>query len=142
MIFQSYIIFKINNSPTDKICRYSVNCENPSTKNNNEFIITFLIYIKFVLHDMWQNCTFSSSVWGILNSRKRLKPFNYLKNSIKWDDFIFLQEMHSSTKNDKTWIDNFKSNLLFSRGKTSSRRVAIGYLGTKKINNKPQNNWY
>ena len=48
--------------------------------------------------------------------------------------------MHSSTKNDKTWIDNFKSNLLFSRGKTSSRRVAIGYLGTKKINNKPQNN--
>ena len=48
---------------------------------------------------------------------------------MRW--FYFLQKMHSSTKDDKTWMDNFKSNLFFSHSKTSSCRAAIGYLGTK-----------
>ena len=46
---------------------------------------------------------------------------------------VFLQEIHSSAKDDKTWMDNFKGNLFFPHGKTISHRVAIVYLGTKKI---------
>ena len=69
---------------------------------------------------------------GIWNSPKILKLFEYLKNNFKWNGFVFPEKKHSSAKDEKTWLDNFKDNLFFYHGKTSSYGVAIGYLEQKQ----------
>lgn len=66
---------------------------------------------------------------GIKSFEKRLKLFQYLKNSIDNNGFIFLQEM--SMKDEQKWKDDFKCPLLFSRGKIDSCGVAIDYFRTK-----------
>ena len=65
---------------------------------------------------------------------KRIKIFKYLKNYVTSNGFIFLQETHSSVKDEKTWNDEFKGQLFFSHGKINSCRVAIGFVGTKTLN--------
>ena len=55
----------------------------------------------------------SNNVKGIRCSEKRLKIFEYLKNNIHHNGFVFLQEMHSLTQDEKNWKDDFKDPLFF-----------------------------
>ena len=64
---------------------------------------------------------------------KRIKIFECLKNYITSDGFIFLQETHSSVKDEKIWNDEFEGQLFLSHGKINSCAVAIGFVGTKAL---------
>ena len=80
------------------------------------------------------NITFvSNNVKGLQNNEKRIKLFEYLKNSIIPNGLIFIQETHSCNNNEKKWADEFGGQLYFSHGKSNSCGVAIGYIGTKKF---------
>ena len=70
---------------------------------------------------------------GLQAISKRIKIFQYLKNYVISNGFIFLQETHSSVKDEKIWNDEFKGQLFFSHGKTNSCGVAIGLVGTKAL---------
>ena len=70
----------------------------------------------------------SNNVKGIQNSLKRLKIFN-LKENICYNGILFLQETHSSSKEEIKWNDEFKWELFFSHGKTNSCGVPVGYTG-------------
>ena len=73
----------------------------------------------------------SNNVKGIKASEKRLKVFEYLKNSITDNGFIFLQETHSLSNHELKWKDDFGGPLFFSHGKSNSCGLAIGYCGTE-----------
>ena len=62
----------------------------------------------------------SNNVKGINASEKRLKLFEYLKNNINNNGFLFLQETHSSLKEERKWKYNFQGPLFFSHGKSNS----------------------
>ena len=68
-----------------------------------------------------------NNVKGFQNSLKRLKIFNYLKENLSYNGFLFLQETHSYSKDEIKWKDEFKGELFFLHGKTNSCGVAIGY---------------
>ena len=72
----------------------------------------------------------SNNVKGIQKSDKRIKTFEYLKNSLSPNGFIFLQETHSSANDEKRWCDVLNGNLYFSDEKANSGGVAIGYVGS------------
>ena len=81
----------------------------------------------------------SSNVKEIKASEKRLKLFQYLRNNINNNGFIFLQEIHSSSSDEQKWNEDFKGPLIFSHRKSNSRGVAIGYCGIaafKEVNTK------
>ena len=75
----------------------------------------------------------SDNVKGIKKSEKIIKVFEYLKNSISPNGFIFLQETHSSVDDKKRWCDELNGNLYLSHGKTNSGGVAIRYVGSKSF---------
>ena len=84
---------------------------------------------------MLNNLSFiSNNVKGIQAVSKRIKIFEYLKIYVTSNSFIFLQETHSSVKDEKVWSDKFEGQFFFSQGKTNSCGVAIGFLGTKAFN--------
>ena len=64
---------------------------------------------------------------GIRSSEKRLK------NNKHHNDFVFLQETHSLSQDEKKQKDDFKYLLLFSHGSTNSCGVAIGFCGLKSL---------
>ena len=70
---------------------------------------------------------------GTETSQKRMKLFEYLKSYVATNGFVFLQETHSSIKDEKKWEDEFRSKLFFSHEKANSCGVSIGYYRTKKI---------
>ena len=72
----------------------------------------------------------SNNVKGIKASEKRLKLFEYLKNNINDNGFIFLQETHSLSNDELKWKDEF-GGPLFPHEKSNSCVVAIGYCGTE-----------
>ena len=74
----------------------------------------------------------SNNVKGIKASKRRLKLFEYLRSNINNDGFVFLQETHSSLKDEQKWKDNVKGPLFFfSHGKSNSCGLSIGYWGTE-----------
>ena len=73
----------------------------------------------------------SNNVKGIQKSEKRIKIFEYLKNSITPNGFIFLQETHSSVDDEKRWCNELNGNLCFSLGKTNS--CGVGFVGSKSF---------
>ena len=73
----------------------------------------------------------SNNVKGLQGRDKRIKLFEYLKNCISSNGFVFLQETHSSLNVEKKWAVEFKGQLFLSHGKTNSCGVAIGYVGNK-----------
>ena len=75
----------------------------------------------------------SNNFKGIQNSVKRMNLFEYLKSYITVNGFIFLQEMHSRINDEIKWRDEFNGELLVSYGKTNSCEVAIGFYGSKTI---------
>ena len=76
----------------------------------------------------------SNNARGIQAISKRIKMFEYLKNYATSNGFIFLQEIHSSVKDEKIWNDELEGQLFISRGKTNSCGAAIGFVGTKALN--------
>ena len=88
------------------------------------FIVTWIMNSNYNL--------VSNNVKGIKASEKRLRLFEYLRNNVKNNGFVFLQETHSSLKDERHWRkDDFKSPLFFSHGKSNSCGVSIGYWGTE-----------
>ena len=75
----------------------------------------------------------SNNVKGIQNSAKRIKLFKYLKSYVTGNGFIFVQETHSCINDEIKWRDEFNGELFFSHGKTNSCGVAIGFYGSKTI---------
>ena len=57
--------------------------------------------------------------------------FQYLRNNIHNNGFIFLQETHSSSNDKQKWNNDFGGPLFFSHGKSDSCGVTIGYCGTE-----------
>ena len=75
----------------------------------------------------------SNNVKGIRSSEKRLKIFEYLKNNIHHNGFVFLQETHSLIQDEKKWKDDLEDPLFFSHGSTNSCGVAIGFCRLKSL---------
>ena len=50
-------------------------------------------------------------------SQKRIKLFEYLKSYIATNGFVFLQETHSTFRDEKKWEDEFRGKFFFSHGK-------------------------
>ena len=57
----------------------------------------------------------SNNVKGFKASEKRLKLFEYFRNSSTPPGFVFLQETHSSVDVEKNGTMIFKGNCLFSQ---------------------------
>ena len=73
---------------------------------------------------------FSNNIRGIKNSHARIKLLEYIQKNANSTGIVFLQEMYSSEKDEIKWRDEFKRQIFFSRGTTSSCDIAIGYFGT------------
>ena len=50
----------------------------------------------------------SNNVEGIQTSQKRVKLFEYLKSYVATNGFVFLQETHSSIRDEKKWGDEYR----------------------------------
>ena len=55
----------------------------------------------------------SNNVKGIRFSERKLKIFEDLKNNRHHNGFVFLQETHSITEDEKKWKEDFKDPSLF-----------------------------
>ena len=55
----------------------------------------------------------SNNAKGIKISEKRLKLFEYLKNNINDNGFIFLQETHSLSNDELKWKNEFGGPLFY-----------------------------
>ena len=75
----------------------------------------------------------SNNANGPRSPKKRVKMFEYFKGQIVNNGIIFLQETHSSEDTFNEWRDDFKGEVFFSQGTTSSCGVMIGYFGSKKF---------
>ena len=75
---------------------------------------------------------------GIQSTKKGLKLIEYFKSNLNSEGFLFLQKTHSTLKDEVNWTQEFKGQLFFSHGKSSSGGVLICYFGSKnlKIRNK------
>ena len=73
----------------------------------------------------------SNNVKGIEVSEKQLKLFEYLRNNINNNGFIFSQETQSSSNDEQKWKDDLRGPLFFSHGKSNSCGMAIVYCGTE-----------
>ena len=65
----------------------------------------------------------SLNVKGLQSDQKRRDIFNYLRN--KKSSIIFLQETHSSEKDEKRWTAEWGHKCFFSHGNTNSAGVMI-----------------
>ena len=54
-----------------------------------------------------------NNVKELQKSLKRIKIFQYLKNNLGSEGFLFLQETHSSLADDKKWADESKGPIFF-----------------------------
>ena len=59
--------------------------------------------------------------------------FEYLKSYVTANGFIFVQEMHSCINDEIKWRDEINGELFFSHRKINSCVVAIGFYGSKTI---------
>ena len=76
----------------------------------------------------------SNIVKGLQSLEKSIKVFEYLKNCISNNGFMFLQETNSTVFDEKRWQDELKGKLFFSHGHSDSYGVAIGFLGNMNFN--------
>ena len=75
---------------------------------------------------------FSNNVKGLQNSTKRIKIFEYLKNNVTSDCFIFLQETHSNKDSEKRWSDEFKGQFFFLTWKNEFLRCSYSILWERR----------
>ena len=84
-------------------------------KSIKKFLVSIIILLpakKEVISNAIGNFI-SNNVKCIRSSEKRLKIFEYLKNNIHHNGFVFLQETQSLTQDEKKWKDDFKDRLFF-----------------------------
>ena len=55
----------------------------------------------------------SNNVKGLQNYLKRIKIFEYLKSDLGSNEFLFLQETHSSLADEKKWAAELKGTTFF-----------------------------
>ena len=55
----------------------------------------------------------SNNVKGLQNSLKSIEIFEYLKNNLGSNGFLFLKETHSSLADEKKWADELKEPIFF-----------------------------
>ena len=70
---------------------------------------------------------------GIQSTKKRLKLIKNFKNNLNSEGFLFLQETHSTLKDEVNWTQKFNGQLFFSHGKYNSCVVLICYFGSKNL---------
>ena len=58
-------------------------------------------------------CFITNNVKGLQSSKKRLKLIEYLKNKLKSNGVLFLQETHSISNDENAWADDFKDQVFF-----------------------------
>ena len=102
------------------------------TDSHNLFSFSILLHYK--CQPKMNNLSFiSNNVKGLQAISKRIKIFEYLKNYVTSNGFIFLQETHSSVKDEKIWNDEFEWQLFFSHGKTNFLTLALKRYGFGKM---------
>ena len=69
----------------------------------------------------------SCNVWGIGNEKKREKVFNYIKKHTSSNAVIFLQETHSTKKDEMLWKLQWHGNIIFSHGSSNNKGVLIAF---------------
>ena len=93
----------------------------------------YCLLTKEVISNTIRNFVFNNAN-GIPSSEKKLKIFEYLKNNIHHNGFVFRQETESLTQDEKKWKDDFKDPLFFfSHDSTNSCGVAIDFRGLKSL---------
>lgn len=77
----------------------------------------------------------SQNVRGVRDNKKRRKVFYWLRRNSA--QIIFIQESHSTEKDEKQWHAEWGNDIFFAHGKTDSCGVAILFKGsvTKEIHN-------
>ena len=76
------------------------------------------------------NLTFlTNNVKWLQSSKKWIKLIEYFRSKLNHNGFLFLQETHSTTKNENTWVNDFNGLVFFSHGTSNSYSVLIAYLG-------------
>ena len=73
----------------------------------------------------------SNNVNELQSSKKRIKMFEYFREKTSNNGIIFLQETHSSEDTFNDWRNDFKGEVFFSHGLTSSCGVMTGYWEEK-----------
>ena len=54
------------------------------------------------------NLTFlTNNVKGLRSSKTRIKLIEHFRSKLNHNGFLFLQEIHSTTKNENTWVNDF-----------------------------------
>ena len=87
-------------------------------------IVHFSILLAF--NHVTYNCK------GLQQKDKRLKIFSYIKDKLKSNGLVFLQETHSSPLDVEKWTREWDGDLIFSHGSSNSKGVLIGF--TKDVN--------
>ena len=104
------------------------------------FLIQNLSFNDFLFFCTWfpitlimnDNYSFiSNNVKGIKASEKRLKLFEYIKNSIGNNGSIFFEETHLSINDEQKWKDVFKGPLSFHMAKLILVEWQLPILGQK-----------
>ena len=75
----------------------------------------------------------SNIVKGVQSFKKCLKQFEYLKNKLKPNGLLFLQETHSAIACEKKWKDEFGGDFHFSHSSSNSCGVLIAFYGNQDI---------
>ena len=73
----------------------------------------------------------SNNVKGFQSTNKRLKLIKYFKDKIVPNGFLFLQETHSTVNDEIKWKDDFKGEVFYSHGKSTSCDVLICCISSK-----------
>ena len=70
----------------------------------------------------------SNNVKEFQSTSKRLKLIKYFKDKIVSNDFLFLQETHSTVNDEIKWKDDFYSQVFYSHGKSNSCGVLVCFI--------------
>ena len=54
----------------------------------------------------------TNKVKGLQSSKKRIKLIEYFRSKLNHNGFLFLQETHSTIKNENKWVNDFMSFLM------------------------------
>ena len=64
---------------------------------------------------------------GLGDERKRRKIFNYIKKHTSSKTIVFLQETHSTNRNENLWKFQWHGDMIFSHGTSGSRGVCVAF---------------
>ena len=71
----------------------------------------------------------TNNVKGLQSSKKRIKLIEYFRSKLNHNGFLFLQETHSTIKNENSRVNDFNGPVFFHHRTSNSRGVLIAYLG-------------